>query len=145
MSCWLNDAGVEPADCPSLGVAVSRGEIVGLSSGEGVGRASGEVGKLTTGEGARLTSWGSIGLVTGEGTGRTSCESVGLKAGEGVGRASSEVAGLAAGTGEGVGCTSGEPVPADKIFSFPVNSEGDEGSVGDVSLAGFTLFGSVSR
>jgi hypothetical protein len=145
MSCWLNDAGVEPADCPPLGVAESRGEIVGLSSGKGAGRASGEVGKPTNGEGAGRTSWGSIGLATGEGAGRTSCESVGLNAGEGIGRASSEVAGLTAGTSEGVGRTCGEPVPADKKFSFPVDSEGAEGSVGGVSLAGFTLFGSVSR
>jgi hypothetical protein len=110
-----------------------------------VGRASGEFGKLTTGEGVGRAS-GEFGkLTTGEGAGRTSCESVGLNAGEGVGRASSEVAGLTAGAGEGVGRTSGEPAPVEKIFSFPVDSEGDEGSVVTVSLAGFTLFGSVSR
>jgi hypothetical protein len=106
-----------------------------------MGPASGEVGVLTTGEGAGRTSWESVGLTTGEGAGRTSSEGVGLNAGEGVGRASGEVAGLTA----GVGRTSGKPVPADKMFSFPVDLEGDEGSTGDVSLAAFTLFGSVRR
>src|SRR5690349_19966544 len=46
LSCGLNNAGVEVADCPPLGVAVSLGEIVGFSSGEGAGRASADVAGL---------------------------------------------------------------------------------------------------
>ena len=74
-----------------------------MSSREGVGLTSEEGVRLTSEEGVRLTSEEGVGLTSEEGVGITS--------------------------EEGVGLTSGEGVTTDRELSFPVNPEGDAGTL----------------
>jgi hypothetical protein len=71
-------------------------------------------------EGVRLTSEEGVRLISEEGVGPTSEEGVGPISSKGVELTS----------GEGVGLTSGEAITTDRELSFPVNPEGDEGTVG---------------